>query len=85
MKRIALGTLLVVVASSFQITEGNELAEAGGIVAGRTSPFVRPGPSPVDARQIAGVGHWGGVAPVDCPEDTFRTSVGHCQPHFDFD
>lgn len=35
--------------------------------------------------QVAGLGHYGGVAPIACPDDTFRTPVGHCQPAFEFD
>lgn len=35
--------------------------------------------------QLAGLGHYGGVAPMQCPNDRFPSPVGHCQPDWDFD
>lgn len=49
------------------------------------SPFTQPASASGNAAQVAGLGHYGGVTAMDCPDDTLRTSVGHCQPFFEFD
>ncbi|MDH0301505.1 MULTISPECIES: hypothetical protein [unclassified Pseudomonas] len=83
MKRIA--CIAVLATSLVQVAYGNEPAAPPFIDSGTNSPFASSQGMSGDDIQLAGVGHYGGVAPFDCPPGTYPTSIGHCQPAFDFD
>ncbi|MDH0647647.1 hypothetical protein N5D48_10195 [Pseudomonas sp. GD03858] len=82
MKWIAFFSVLAAAAPA-QFVLGNEHTFEPAV--DTVSPFAQVDAGVGQSTRLAGVGHYGGVAPFDCPPGTFATSVGHCQPSFDFD
>ncbi|QVM93364.1 hypothetical protein JYG34_10240 [Pseudomonas entomophila] len=74
---------LLATASLAQITHGDESMHSTDIELAATSPCIRGDTvTPADNRPV---GYVGNIAPIQCPEGTFLTGAGHCQPSFEFD
>lgn len=80
MRKIATIALLAA-ASVFQTALGKEPAQAGVAESETISPFVPRNATPAVSIRLASIG----APSVPCPEGTFRTRQGLCQPPFDFD
>lgn len=80
MRKIATIALLAA-ASMLQFAHGKEPAQAGVVEGVAISPFAPRNVTAAVNMPLASIG----VPRVPCPEGTFRTPQGVCQPPFDFD
>lgn len=78
MKKIAFITLLAT-AGLVQIAHGNERDDAGPAVSETTASSTQQ--PEARRRTVRSVG----VPSTPCPEGTYLTEAGHCNPSFEFD
>jgi hypothetical protein len=74
--------VFLLVAGVTQVAYANTVPSVRQDASVVASPFAQ---HEINKAGISMLASLGGLPPIECPEGTYRTGAGHCQPDFDFD